>query len=338
MAKKPIAQAVEDAVNDMQPETPPTEEAVGSQNNDRLAMLDRISAQNDKDRVEEMVEIDDDGQVTKFVPSNVEQELTTGDDEVAARELKRMEDEVAEPEEPSIAAMPVKHTIKVNGKEVELTLEEIIARAQKVEAADSYLAEASRLRKEALQQAQPQVPSQEDRETAELDRRRALVRAIQMGSEEEAMAAIAELQPKPSVMTADLAKTIDERLTFKEAVGKFQTEYKDILADPYMHKMALQRDQELMQQGDKRDYWTRYDEIGKELRAWRDGLVKTVAPVESPPVENVKQTRKSAAPAAPKLASVKAPPPTEEDDSEDNPSAVIAEIAKRRGGPQWMRG
>ena len=159
-----------------------------------------------------------------------------------------------------------------------------------------------------------------------------------MGSEEEAMAAIAELQPKPSVMTADLAKTIDERLTFKEAVGKFQTEYKDILADPYMHKMALQRDQELMQQGDKRDYWTRYDEIGKELRAWRDGLVKTVAPVESPPVENVKQTRKSAAPAAPKLASVKAPPPTEEDDSEDNPSAVIAEIAKRRGGPQWMRG
>lgn len=42
---------------------------------------------------------------------------------------------------PPIEATPQKHRIKVRGQEIELTTEELIARAQKVEAADQYLEE-----------------------------------------------------------------------------------------------------------------------------------------------------------------------------------------------------
>jgi hypothetical protein len=315
-------------------------EAVGSGNDARLKMLERINDQNDQYRADELADVTDDGLTEQFVPNPVEQELTTGDDEVAKRELQRMEEETAvEEEEPPVAPIPAKYNLKVNGKDIPLTLEEIIARAQKVEAADAYLAEASRIKREAEQRAQPPVPSQEDQQAAELEERRELVRAIQMGSEEEAMAAIAKLQPRPSVTAADLARTVDERLTFKEAVSKFQDQFQDILKDPMLHKLALQKDQELLQAGDKRAYWERYNEIGTDLRKWKESLAgtSTSPPVETPPPPSTKQARKSTVAPPPKVSNAKAPAPVEDDDQEESPQAVIAAMQKQRGGPAWMR-
>lgn len=314
-------------------------DSIGSGNDARVKMLERINDQNDQLRAEELMDIGDSDLLTQFVPNPLEEDLTTGDDAVVKKELERFEEEVVVEEEPPVAPIPAKYNLKVNGKEIPLTLEEIIARAQKVEAADAYLAEASRIRKEAEQQAQPPVPSQEDQVAAQLEERRELVRAIQMGSEEEAMAAIAKLQSRPSITQADLTRTVDERLTFKEAVSKFQDEYQDILKDPLLHKLALQKDQELLQAGDKRSYWERYDEIGSDLRKWKESLAVSSAPppvVEIPPI-STKQARKAAVPPPPKVSSTKAPAPVEDDDQEESPQAVIAAMQKQRGGPAWMR-
>jgi hypothetical protein len=185
------------------------------------------------------------------------------------------------------------------------------------------------------------VPSKEDQLLQQQDEQRALVRAIQMGTEEEAMAAIAKLQkPAPPAFNADdLARTVDERLTFKSAVSKFESEYQDILSDPVLKNIAFQKEQELLAQDPRKDYWSRYDEVGKYVRSWRDNLVKANAPVgnEKPAVDPSKLIRKAATPQVPKAASVKVPVPVAEDDTDESPASVIANMAKSRGGPQWMR-
>jgi hypothetical protein len=170
---------------------------------------------------------------------------------------------------------------------------------------------------------------------------RAVVRAIQMGTEDEAIAAIRKLKSKgPSVTTDDIARTIDDRLTFKEAARQFQTDYKDIMDEPVLRKMALQKDQELLSAGDKRDYAERYKAIGNDLREWRDNLIKAnapaVVPVTTPAVET-KQLRKAAAASVPVMASKRAPTSAAEDEKEESVADIIANIAKARGGPQWAR-
>jgi len=296
------------------------EETVGTQNDARLALLSRINDGLDESRAAEFDGI-------------------YGDDENAAEETAAPETVLttADDEEEQIQA-PRKFKIKVNGVEKELTEDELIARAQKVEAADTYLAEAARIKREAEQQTQQQVPPKEDHAAEQAERRRQLVRAIQMGSEDEAMAAIDELiqLQQPSVTQADVAKSIDERLTFKEAVSRFQTEYSDILSDPMLKDIALRKDQELIARGDRRGYWDRYEDIGNELRAWKEGISGKSAKAEIlAPVD--KQSRKSSAPKVPTVASSKTTPPKDDEEKEESTSDIIANIAKARGGPQWMR-
>jgi len=321
-------------------ETTDEGDTIGTGNDARLKMFAQINDQNDQMLAQngDLADVNDDGTTTAFKPV---ENLT--DDEIAARELQRAQDEAngtgadttPPPEEP-------KHKIKVNGRELELTTAELLERAQKVEAADEYLKEAARLKREAEQrqttQDTQQQPSREDVAADHLEERRALVRAIQMGTEEEAMAAIEKLQARttPSVNADDISRAVDERITFNDAVTKFQTEFKDLVNDPTLLNVVLSRDKELLAQGDKRSYWERYQEIGKDVRTWRDSLIKAAQPETKP--EPDKATRKAAAPAVPAGASIKAPQTADDEEREESPSEVIAAMAKARGGPQWLRG
>jgi len=346
--------------------------AIGTGNEARLKLLQSINDRNDAKQADQFRDVNDDETTSEFVvhPLTDEQQaareaaLQDDEDGTTRRELQRATDEAnQQPEddaeddvEVAAAPAPVKHKVKVNGKDLELTTEELISRAQKVEAADQYLIEASRMRREAedrarqLQNSQSPEPSQEDQAAMRLEERRALVRAIQMGTEDEAMAALEKLQMQggqPQFDPSSIARTVDERLTFKEAAVKFQSDYKDLFADPVLRKMVLSRDQELLNTGDKRDYVTRYTEIGNEVRAWRDNLIKSAAPEkakeddsEAKPSLSLaeKQSRKAAAPQVPKAANTKAPAAQDdEDDKEESVQDVIAKIAKQRGGPQWLR-
>ena len=108
------------------------------------------------------------------------------------------------------------------------------------------------------------------------------------------------------------------------------------MADPVLRSMVLQKDQELLSAGDTRDYWVRYQELGNDVRTWRDNLVKANTPAAPSPLDD-KRNRKASAPGVPKAANVKAPTPVTDDDREESVSDVISAIAKARGGPQWAR-
>jgi hypothetical protein len=311
-------------------------DALGTGNDARLKLLEQINNQNDADLAKngDLADVNDDGTTSVFSADD-----NLSDDEIAARELKRAEEEAnARAAEAAAAehADTTKHKIKVNGKELEFTTEELIARAQKVESADEYLKEAAqKLREAEAAKPAPTLPSKEDVAAKAEEERRALVRAIQMGTEEEAMAAIEKLQSRgPSVSADDVARTVDERVAFNDAVSRFQTDFKDLADDPVLLNIVLQRDKDLLAQGDKRTYWERYEAIGSEVRAWRESIAK---PAESAKKPDDKQSRKASAPAVPQGAGTKAPAAVNEEDREESTGEIISAMAKARGGPQWLR-
>lgn len=310
-------------------------ETVGTNNDARLKLMEQINDQNDATLAEEgdLADVNDDGTTTQFAVQKSDEEITQEELDRAANEANQKEPQNEEEQEEE------KIKIKVNGKELELTRQELIDRAQKVEAADSYLKEATEKLKEAeASQAKQSLPSKEDEAAKALEEKRALVRAIQMGTEDEAMAAIEKLQGNtPSVSTDDIARTIDERLTFNDAVTRFNAEYKDLAEDPVLLNIVLQRDKELLAQGDKRSYWERYQDIGNSVREWKESLAKPAA-AEPEKSTSDKQTRKASASTVPQGAGAKAPAATEDEDKEETASEVISKMAKSRGGPQWLRG
>lgn len=310
-------------------------EVVGTGNDARLKILSQINDQNDATLAEQgdLADVNDDGTTAPFTAKPL------SDEEITQQELDRAAEEANLEEEPE--EQP-KHKIKVNGKELELTTEELVERAQKVTAADEYLKDAARKLREAEEkktEITPTLPSKEDAAANVLEERRALVRAIQMGTEEEAMAAIEKLQGKttPSVTADEVARTVDERLTFNDAVTRFQSEYKDLVEDPVLLNIVLSRDKELLAQGDKRTYWERYEEIGKSVREWKESLSKPATPEPVKPSAD-KQTRKASAPTVPQGAGTKAPAAVDDEDREETTGEIISAMAKSRGGPQWLRG
>ena len=307
---------------------------VGTNNDARLALLAQINDQNDELRGDELEQINDDGTTEPFVVKTAEGEEQQLTNEAKTEEINQ-EGFVAPTE-------PKKVIIKVNGVEKEITQEELIARAQKIEAADQYLAEAARIRQEALKQQQTR-PSVEDaalKQKQQEDEDLALARALQMGDEAEAVAAIRKIregskQQAPSINMDEVSKTIDERLTFNRAIQAFRNEYKDLVNDPVLHKMVLDKDAELIAQGDRRPYYERYVDVGNQVRAWV-GQFKPAATETKDPLQD-KIDRKAAVATPPKATGGKVAS-TIVEDKEESVSDTIANIAKARGGPQWMNG
>ena len=312
-------------------------DALGTGNDARIALLNSIGDQYDSIRAEDLADINDDGSTTPFSLTSDEEE----EEGVAAP----AEDP---PEEQQISPQMI--TRKVNGKDVTLPLEDWLIRAQKVEAADEYLQDAARQRKELLRAEQtpapvaPKGPSTEELAAQQAAERRQLARAIQMGTEEEAVAALERLQnmaKTPTLTVEDVGRVADERLRFNTALTWFANEYKDLTANPQLYNMVIEREAALVRGGDTRPYADRYKEVGDEVRTWRDELIGSVKPSASapPPVSSLdaKRAAKAAAPKAPSSASTKAAP-VQQEEEDDSASSVIAAMAKARGGPQWARG
>lgn len=268
-------------------------EAIDERNAARLKMYDEIADGNEDALKDEFEDIPDDAH-TKFQQD---------DDDSHAPNTQESE----------------RFQLKVNGKVVELTRDELIARAQKVESADQYLAEAARARTDAIRQQHP-APSP-DTQAQSVEDDLALVRAIQMGSEEEAVHAIRKLKT-PSVQPDEFARLIDERMTFQQAATRVQDEYKDIFADPNLKQLFLNKDAELVAQGDGRSYFDRYQAIGNEVREWVGGVRKTGSVAD-------KQQRKASVtqitPASSRVAS------QTQEEPEESISDVISQMARTRG-------
>jgi hypothetical protein len=317
-------------------------DAIGTGNDARIALLNSIGDSADEIRAEDFADINDDGSTSEFKIQRAdgEQEDLTPEPETLPTE---------EPEPDATAQMI---TRKINGKMVTKSLEEWLVSASKVEAADEYLQDAARTRKESMQEPATPAPQPEPRRpdpqvvaAQQRAERVKLARAIQMGTEDEAVAALEQLQNMartPTLTVEDVGRVTDERLKFNTAITNFNKEFADLVSNPELHRMVLQADAELIRNGDKRPYAERYTEVGKAVRGWRDDLIKSVAPAptaEQPAPASLDQRRaaKAAAPKTPTAASKIAQTPVDDDQDEDVGS-VIASMAKARGGPQWARG
>jgi len=227
---------------------------------------------------------------------------------------------------------PKTYKIKVNGKEQEISEEEMIARVQKIEAADQYLAEAKRqaealratpvqqpVATEQVEQAQPDTLTDEDL---------ALARALQVGSEEDAARAIKAIRNRSTqnlpINVDEIAARTKDQIEFQQDADWFQREYRDIFSDEKLKALAIQMDDEMrradLAAGKVRRYRDRYSEIGENLRKW----------IGSNPAFTEKAKQKKETLTNIPQASVKAVRPVEEEE-DDSPASVIAQMAKVRG-------
>ena len=299
-----------------------TGEAIGTGNDARLKMFEQIAdhaekVMDDKSELEDYLPDDPDNQEDaqeKKAPYKLA--LDTEGDVVGGK--KKKAEAKAEPAEEN-------WTLKVNGQEKLLTREQVIALAQKVENADQYLQQAKeaaeRFDRLALENRQPvvqELPAKPADVPTEDDL--ALVRALQMGTEEEAVKAVRKLRAPAIQPDVVIAQALD-RLNFQNAFSDFRSTYKDISDDPNLMQLAIAKDAQLVQSGDRRTYAERYKSIGDEIRKWRG------TPSES---FKEKEERKSATVTNIRTAGARATP-AQDDEQEESPSETIARMARARG-------
>ena len=218
-----------------------------------------------------------------------------------------------------VTPAPSRHKIKVNGKELDLSYEELVARAQKIEAADDYLRSAKEIADAIKSQPSTQDAVEEDVDDIEL------VRAIQMGTEEEAAAALRKLrQPtQPSINQDELFQAFEAKQQLNRASEKFASEFSDVMGDPYLRKLAFEEDARLVAANDTRPIDERFKAVGNTIRTWRDSLTKSTQSDE-------KLQRKLNVKPVPKAAGRQVQE-VEQEEREETRSEMVARMMKSRG-------
>lgn len=227
-------------------------------------------------------------------------------------------------------------TLIVDGKEVQKPLSEVLDAGkrylQKDMTADERLVEATRILKEAKElntgkatqpaEARPSNPVQGDDDDA------ALARAIQLGSDDEARAAISKLRNGGRVDDQSITSMIDARIEFREAAAWVQSTYKDLLEDPVLGGIFMQKEAEARGAGDKRSYRDLYTEIGDGLRKWKEGLVPKQNPIQD---KNDRKATVTVIPTANAVAPVNRDEVDPDEADAGDTQAFIAEQRRRRG-------
>lgn len=280
---KPVTEApveTKEAVAD-EPEKPTAEPAFKSRTN----LLNEINSIN-KERAAEAEEAGED----------IEQIDT------AAIEKEEKEDSIVEPpKEEKKEPEAVKRKFIVDGKDVELTEEQIIERVQKSAAVDARLAEANKILEDAKRQAATREnpkpanpPSAQSSSQADVDDIQKdasdLAKVLIYGDEEKVSQAVAKIlgngrqqATQPQVDPRSIQTYVSETLAFERGKQLLETPpdqggFADVWNDPVMKARFQQRENELRDSGDSRPYADLYKSIGTEIRQWRDELVKKFTP------------------------------------------------------------
>lgn len=259
---------------------------VGSGNEDAIARRNAIADAADDARKDDFAEVGDD------VPRE-----PSPDTEV--------------PDDVQVTVYP---KIKVNGQDVDIT-PELIEKTQKIASGDAYLQAASQSVKTAAELAL----SSDGQESVETDYR-ALAKALQMGTEEEAEQALRELSKTKPSKTPDVSQLVRSELTLRDAKAKFDEDYKDVLTDPYLAKLVSEKDKEYYEADPSLQYDKRWRKAAEEVRTWAKGF-KGVSSLD-------KAARKALVAPVPTAAGRQTQ--VEEEEGEDSPESVIAMMAKAR--------
>lgn len=338
LPKNQVAEAVSSAVSGEKKDIvrlPPTPE-LNPRNQILAEIAARSNADSDQDAQETVDSMDEDGNITAASP---EETVISTEETVEETTEEPVIDPVTTKVAPASQFDPdQEYDLVVNGRPMKVKGSQIIERGkmalQKESAADQKLELASRL----LQEVQAKVtpPAQAVEEPASLSDEQ-LAEIIQYGTKEQAAQAIAQLRKAGQssenaqlMMAKQLPQVVSDQLAFHEAAKFVQSEYGDLLTDPYLKQLFFLKENELRGTGDRRPYVELYKEIGEGLRT-HFNKPKTTHAAQQPAPKTLEQkvAAKAAAPAAPKLASARmegkgeAKAPTREE--------IIAQMQKARG-------
>lgn len=220
---------------------------------------------------------------------------------------------------PAAAAPEETRTLIVDGRQVQVPVSKILdtgTRAlQKEIAADLRLNQATQILEEAKRVAlQPQAPQPAPAVTDGLNEEQ-LAEMIQFGTKEQAAAAIKALRapaapvinPEEIVRAAQAA--VAPQIAFEQGKNFATKEYGDLLNDPDLGAIFLNRENAMRKAGDQRGYEELYKAIGEDMRVKfnrpKPGAAQAQAAQPSTNGRTMaeKQAAKAQAPAAPRLAS-----------------------------------
>ena len=317
LPKTPVAEAVASTVSGEDKNTIVRVAATPELNPRNQILADiaaRSNEESDQNAQETTDVMDEDGNITS---STKEEPVVEEQEEEKSEEPETVDETATHPVvETATQFNPDQdYDIVVNGKPMKVKGSQIIERGkmalQKESAADQKLELASRLLQEVqTRTTQPPAqavvvpPSLTDEQLAEI---------IQYGTKEQAAQAIAELRKAGQssetaqiMMAKQLPQVVSDQLAFHEAAKFVQTEYGDLLTDPYLKQLFFMKENELRMTGDRRSYIELYKTIGEDLRTHFNKPKTTPAAQQpAPKTMEEKVAAKAAAPAAPKLASAR---------------------------------
>jgi hypothetical protein len=288
--------------------------ALAERNDARLERLNAIANQADEQReFEDMPEEDvwQDSDQDESVPDAEPEEITearaAGADDV--RETNGQ----------------TYYRIIVNGQERWLTLQQLRETSSKVSAADEYLRNA----KFAAQNVGTAPSVEDEPQSRQAGVRDVLTRAL-MGEQDaiEELARRLEAAPSRQDVLQAVDGRIDGRLTFRQAVDWFETEYADALKIEPVRARAVQVDAELAQQNPEMDFKARLKMVGDDAKTYLQQLRQQVG-ASGEQVKSQKEARKASVRSIPVAAGRK----SESDDEGDDESheSAIARMASARG-------
>lgn len=260
-----------DAIDDVSEENEPVNAGL-----ERMQAMDEIADKRAQERDEELRAegqevIDTSGEETEEQTEEVETEET---------------EEEQEPVKPDYIEG------KVNGETVQFSKDELIETGlrtkQKETSADAKLEEASRILREAQQQAAELTPKPEPPSKDVVDYKE-MANTLNYGSEEDianVLQKVSEQGRDDTTLTPDqIAFYIDDKTAHQKAVDLLQTKpedggFSDIISDPMLEQIFIAKEREANQNmqanGDKRTYSQLYTDICTEIREWRDQSKPTV--------------------------------------------------------------
>lgn len=280
----------------------------------RNALMAEIAAKAKEERDRELAESGH--EVIDTSKSPVDEEVKEEKSDEEAPETLDVK-EVVEEKKPEPDFVDIKVDGEIRKVEKEKIVDAGIRALQKESTADKRLEEATRLLREVqTKYAAPQTdsPSQWDDETVEY--------AIQHGDEQQKAYAEQLKKERQDAIPEQIAANVMSQIEAKSAADWFATEFKDIVQDPYLMRLAIEAENDAMKAGDTRPPKERFKQFGETLRAWKGGNATQDGLAQ-------KQEHKAQKVVSLQSASVKKSAPQEPKPKTTND--VIEEMRKARG-------
>lgn len=229
---------------------------------------------------------------------------------------------------------------KVNGIEREVSLDDVLRRFQKNEAADARLAEATRLLEAAEQREREviQIPVTEQPEAkATLSASvKDVIAALYEGDEGKAAQALESLfgrqSPIQSVDSADIARQVKEQLTVEGALERGVADYAHIASDPFLAGIADRYVEAHIADG--KPMAEAISMAFQDADKWLKGKTGAVSPPAITTDEAAVRNQRKRSQAVPRVANVTAPNPNQQTpmSEEQIRAEAMAELKKSRPG------